>query len=68
MAALAASEDFHAGTAVQTAHALLRERIAFMHRDRAMDSDIREACGLQQRRAFAAASHPWLVADVVDYP
>jgi histidine ammonia-lyase len=68
MAALAASEDFHAGTAVQTAHALLRERITFMHRDRAMDGDVREACALQQQRAFAAAAHPWLVADVVDYP
>ena len=68
MAALAGSEDFHAGTAVQTAHALLRERIAFMPRARAMDGDIRAACALKQQRAFAAAAHPWLVADVVDYP
>jgi histidine ammonia-lyase len=68
MAALAGSEQFHAGTAVQTAHALLRERIAFMHRDRAMDGDVRAICELQQQRAFAAAAHPWLVADVVDYP
>ncbi|HET6806310.1 MAG TPA: aromatic amino acid ammonia-lyase [Frateuria sp.] len=68
MAALAESGEFHAGTAVQTAHALLRERIAFMHRDRAMDGDVRAACALQQERAFAAAAHPWLVADLVDYP
>ena len=68
MAALAGGDDFHAGTAVLTAHALLRERIAFMHRDRAMDGDIRTVCALQQQRAFAAAAHPWLVADVVDYP
>jgi histidine ammonia-lyase len=68
MAALAASEDFHAGTAVQTAHALLRERVAFMHRDRAMDGDVRVVCELQQQRAFASAAHPWLVAHVVDYP
>jgi histidine ammonia-lyase len=68
MAALAGSEEFHAGTAVQTAHALLRERIAFMHRDRAMDGEVRAICELQQQRAFAAAAHPWLVADVVDYP
>ena len=68
MAALAQSEEFHAGTAVQTAHALLRERVAFMHRDRAMDGDVRAVCDLQRRRAFAAAAHPWLVAELADYP
>ncbi|HEV2623149.1 MAG TPA: aromatic amino acid ammonia-lyase [Frateuria sp.] len=56
MAALAQSEEFHAGTAVQAAHALLRERIAFMHRDRAMDGDVRTVCELQHQRAFAAAA------------
>jgi histidine ammonia-lyase len=58
MAALAQSEEFHAGAAVQAAHALLRERIAFMHRDRAMDGDIRAICELQRQRAFAAAARP----------
>ncbi|HEV2538113.1 MAG TPA: aromatic amino acid ammonia-lyase [Frateuria sp.] len=58
MAALARSEEFHAGAAVQAAHTLLRERIAFMHRDRAMDGDVRAVCELQRRRAFAAAARP----------
>jgi hypothetical protein len=33
-----------------------------------MDGDIRTVCELQRQRAFAAAAHPWLVAQVVDYP
>ncbi|WP_049621426.1 HAL/PAL/TAL family ammonia-lyase [Frateuria defendens] len=52
MAALAAVGDFHPGEAVQRAHANLREQIAFMHRDRAMDGDVRAVCELVRRRAF----------------
>jgi histidine ammonia-lyase len=43
---LAGAADFRAGTAVQRAHAKIRERIAFMERDRAMDGDVRAICGL----------------------
>jgi histidine ammonia-lyase len=41
MRALSDARDFHAGEAVQRAHAKIRERIAFMPRDRAMDGDVR---------------------------
>jgi histidine ammonia-lyase len=44
--ALADAEDFHAGPAVRRAHARIRERIAFMARDRAMDADVRAICDL----------------------
>lgn len=54
MGALAESEDFHPGTSVQSAHARLREHVAFMHRDRAMDGDIRTVCDLLQQRMLAA--------------
>ena len=50
---LATAADFHAGRAVAEAHALLRERIAFMARDRAMDGDVRVACELLAEGAFA---------------
>ncbi|KRE89298.1 histidine ammonia-lyase [Frateuria sp. Soil773] len=53
MAALAEGEDFHPGASVRAAHAALREHIAFMHRDRAMDGDVRTACGLLQRRVLS---------------
>jgi len=43
---LADAPDFRAGTAVQRAHAKIRERIAFMERDRAMDGDVRAICAL----------------------
>ena len=46
MQALATAEDFHAGQAVRAAHARVRERIAFMPRDRAMDGDVRRICEL----------------------
>lgn len=42
--ALAHAPDFHAGAAVRTAHAQIRERITFMARDRALDGDIRAIC------------------------
>jgi histidine ammonia-lyase len=43
---LAATGAFQAGTAVRRAHALIREHIAFMPRDRAMDADVRRMCDL----------------------
>ena len=46
MQALAVAEDFHAGRAVRAAHARVRERIAFMPRDRAMDGDVQRICEL----------------------
>ncbi|WP_201313186.1 aromatic amino acid lyase [Dyella sp. EPa41] len=52
--ALASVGDFHAGEAVRKAHDALREHIAFMPRDRAMDGDVRTVCELVRRRVFAA--------------
>ncbi|MEO5623266.1 MAG: aromatic amino acid lyase [Dokdonella sp.] len=46
MAVLAQSADFHAGAGVSRAHAKIREHIAFMSRDRAMDDDVRSICEL----------------------
>jgi histidine ammonia-lyase len=46
MDALARAEDFHGGVAVRAALATLREHIAFMQRDRAMDGDVRLMCEL----------------------
>ena len=51
-AALADAGDFHAGASVRTAHALLRKQVAFLHRDRALDGDIRAVCALVESRAF----------------
>jgi histidine ammonia-lyase len=51
-AALASAGDFHAGTSVRDAHAILRQHIGFMHRDRAMDGDVRTACELVRQGAF----------------
>jgi histidine ammonia-lyase len=53
MAALAGVGDFHAGGAVRKAHDALRGHIGFMHRDRAMDGDVRIVCELVQQRSFA---------------
>jgi histidine ammonia-lyase len=52
--ALAGVGDFHAGKAVRKAYAALRGHISFMHRDRAMDSDVRTVCELVQKRSFTA--------------
>jgi histidine ammonia-lyase len=52
--ALAEAGDFHAGEAVGKAYEILREHIGFMHRDRAMDGDVRTVCELVQKRAFAS--------------
>ncbi len=46
MAALAQSEEFHAGSAVRAAFAKVREQVNFMQRDRAMDQDVRRVCEL----------------------
>ena len=51
-AALAEADDFHAGASVRAAHALLREQVAFLHRDRALDADIRAVCALVAGNAF----------------
>jgi histidine ammonia-lyase len=52
--ALAKAGDFHAGAAVRAAHAKIRERIAFMARDRAMDGDVARICELIAIRALVS--------------
>jgi len=54
-AQLAEVGEFHAGEAVRKAYETLREKIGFIHRDRAMDGDVRTVCELVQKRAFANA-------------
>ena len=54
-AALAEVGDFHAGNRVRDAHAVLRQHIAFMHRDRAMDGEVRTVCELVRQGAFRHA-------------
>jgi histidine ammonia-lyase len=49
---LVEARDFHAGAAVARAHAKIRERIAFMSRDRAMDGDVRVMCELVASNAL----------------
>ncbi len=51
-AALADAGDFHAGASVRAAHALLRDKVAFLHRDRALDGDVRAVCALVENNAF----------------
>ncbi len=51
---LAGSEAFHPGRAVRTAHECMRRSIEFMHRDRAMQHDLVEACRLVRERALGA--------------
>jgi histidine ammonia-lyase len=53
-AQLAEVGEFHAGEAVSKAHECLRQHIRFMHRDRAMDGDVRTVCELLQQRAMAS--------------
>ncbi|MEO7917700.1 MAG: aromatic amino acid ammonia-lyase [Dokdonella sp.] len=52
MQSLAKADDFHAGHAVREAYARIRERIAFMRRDRAMDGDVKAICDLVAARAI----------------
>ncbi|MDE2496591.1 MAG: aromatic amino acid lyase, partial [Xanthomonadaceae bacterium] len=49
---MADADEFRPGRAVADAHGRLRKPIAFMHRDRAMQHDIAEACRLVRERAF----------------
>jgi histidine ammonia-lyase len=53
-AQLAQADGFRPGAAVAAAHDRLRQSIAFMHRDRAMQHDIAEACRLVRERALLA--------------
>jgi len=53
-ARLADAGEFRPGGMVVAAHGRLRQSIAFMHRDRAMQHDIAEACRLVRERAFVA--------------
>jgi histidine ammonia-lyase len=53
---LASAGDFHAGNSVRDAHATLRRHIDFMHRDRAMDGDVRTVCELVQQGTFRSAA------------
>jgi histidine ammonia-lyase len=46
MDALAQGEPFRAGRGVRDVHGRIREHIAFMDRDRAMDGDVRAVCEL----------------------
>lgn len=46
MAQLALDTDFHPAPAVRRAHERLREHIAFMQRDRAMDAEVATVCAL----------------------
>ncbi|MDE2054477.1 MAG: aromatic amino acid lyase [Xanthomonadaceae bacterium] len=49
---MADADEFRPGRAVADAHGRLRKLITFMHRDRAMQHDIAEACRLVRERAF----------------
>ncbi|MGH8144749.1 MAG: HAL/PAL/TAL family ammonia-lyase [Rhodanobacteraceae bacterium] len=49
---LAESDAFRPGGTVAAAHARVRESIAFMHRDRALQHDIAEACRLVRERVL----------------
>lgn len=49
MVQLAQETNFHPSAAVARAHARLREHIAFMQRDRAMDGEVAKVCELVQQ-------------------
>ncbi len=50
--ALVDAGEFRAGASVRAAQARLREAVAFLHRDRALDGDVRAACALVEDGAF----------------
>ncbi len=52
--ALVDAGEFHAGAGVRHAHAVVRDKIAYLHRDRALDGDVRAACALVADDAFRA--------------
>ncbi|QCO67806.2 aromatic amino acid lyase [Luteimonas yindakuii] len=54
---LAVSEPFQPGPAVAAAHAVLRERIAFLDRDRALDGEVAEAVRLVTSGTLLTAAH-----------
>ena len=56
MRALAGQPDFHPGTAVRAAFARIRQDIAFMERDRAMDADVRRITELVAAGVFSKTS------------
>lgn len=49
MSQLAQDADFHASARVRRAHARLREHVAFMQRDRAMDAEVAKVCELVEQ-------------------
>ena len=53
MKALAEQADFHPGNAVREAFARIRQEIAFMQRDRAMDGDVRRITAMVASGVFA---------------
>jgi histidine ammonia-lyase len=55
MQALADAGEFHAGAAVRAAFARIRNEIAFMRHDRAMDADVRRICALVASGALLAS-------------
>ncbi|MGH8182401.1 MAG: HAL/PAL/TAL family ammonia-lyase [Rhodanobacteraceae bacterium] len=57
-AELAQAKAFRPGAAVQAARERLREMVAFMHRDRAMQHDIAAACRLVHERAYGELRIP----------
>jgi histidine ammonia-lyase len=56
MKALADQTDFHAGNAVRAAFARIRQDIAFMERDRAMDRDVRRITEMVAAGVFSDAA------------
>ena len=56
MDALAGADDFHGGVPVRNALATVREYIAFMQRDRAMDGEVRLMCELVASGRLVAAA------------
>ena len=56
MKALAGQTDFHASNAVRDAFARIRQHIAFMERDRAMDADVRRITEMVASGVFSGPS------------
>jgi histidine ammonia-lyase len=55
-AELAAADEFRPGAAVAAAHAALRERIAFLDRDRAMDAEVATAVAMVEGNVLLRAA------------
>jgi histidine ammonia-lyase len=54
MQALEHAGEFRAGDAVRSAFARIRERVAFISRDRAMDADVHAMCELVAQGVLTA--------------